>query len=100
VYTDGEKQGLHGTLTTYFKGKCGEGHVERHDYNISTEDGRALVQSSNWGSVVKNGRVLVMSMIVEKAALEQKGVWHQRNRCPNCDETNLGVMPDHGWFQW
>ncbi|KAH9995749.1 hypothetical protein BJV77DRAFT_1066123 [Russula vinacea] len=30
---------LHETLMTYFKGKCGEGHVERHDYRIATEDG-------------------------------------------------------------
>jgi hypothetical protein len=100
VYTDGEKQRLHETLTAYFKGKCGEGHVERHDYSISTEDGRSMVQSSNWSSVVKKGTVLVMSMVVKKPALEQEGVWRQRNRCPNCYETNLGVMPDDGWLQW
>ena len=85
-------------LTSYFKGKCGEGHVERHDYSISTEDGRSLVQSSNWDSLVKKGTVLVMSMIVE-AALEKEDVRRQ-STCPNCSETNLGVMPDRGWFQW
>ena len=100
MYTDGEKQRLHETLTTYFKGKRGEGHVKSHDYNISTEYGRSWVRSSNWGSVVKKGMVLVMSMIVEKAALEQEGARLQRNRYPNCYETNLGVMPDDGWFQW
>ena len=94
------KQRLHEMLTTYFKGKCGEDHVERHDYSISTEDGRSLVQYSNWGSLVKKGTVLVMSMIVQKAALEQDGARRQRSVCPNCYETNLGVMPDDGWFQW
>ena len=86
-------------LTMYFKGKCGEGHVMRHDYSISTEDGMSLVRSSNWSSLVKKGAVLVMSMIVE-AALEQEDVRRQRSTCPNCSETNLGVMPDRGWFQW
>jgi hypothetical protein len=99
-HIDEEKQRLHEMLMTYFKGKCGEGHVWRHHYSISTEDGRSLVQSGNWGSVVKKGTVLVMSMIVEKAALPQESVWRQRNRCPNCYETDLGVMPDNGWFQW
>ena len=100
MYTDGGKQRLHETLTTYFKGKCGEGHVERHDYSISTEDGRSLVQSSNWGSLVKKGTVLVMSMIVKKAELEQDAARRQRSTCPNCYNTNLGVMPDDGWFKW
>jgi hypothetical protein len=99
-YTDGEKQILHEMLMTYFKGKHGEGYVRRHDYSISTEDGRSLVQFSNWGSVVKKGTVLVMSMTVEKPALPQEGVQRQRNSCPNCYETELGVMPDDGWFQW
>jgi hypothetical protein len=85
---------------TYFMAKCGEGHVMRDDYRISTEDGKSLVQSSNWGSIVKKGTVLVMSMVVKKPALEQGGVRRQRNTCPHCYETRLGVMPDEGWLQW
>ena len=100
VYTDKAIQRLHETLTTYFKGKCGEGHVERHAYSITTEDGRSLVESYNWGSLVKKGTVVVMSMIIEKAALDQERVWRQRSKCPNCYETNLGVMPDDGWLRW
>jgi hypothetical protein len=84
---------------TYFKGKCGEDHVERHDYRISTEDGRSLVQSNNWGSVVKKGTVLVMSMIV-KVTLRQEYAEPQRNVCPRCYDTPIGVMPDEGWSQW
>ena len=88
-------------LTTYFKGKCGEGHVQRHDYRISTEDGKTWVGRSNWDSVVKKGTVLVMSMIVKKEALIRKeSVQRQRNTCPSCDETNLGVMADGGWLHW
>jgi ribosomal protein S14 len=90
---------FHETLTTHFKGTCGEGHVERHDYSISTEDGRSLVQSGNWGSVVKKGTVLVMSMIVKKVALQPEDAGRQRNRCPRCYETDIGVMWDDGWLQ-
>ena len=86
---------------TYFKGKCGEGHVERHDYRIATEDGRSPVQSNNWGSVVKKGTVLVMSMIVKKVALDdEKYARRQRNVCPHCYETQIGVMPDEAWLKW
>ena len=86
---------------TYFKGKCGEGHVKRHDYRIATEDGRSLVQSNNWGSVVKKGTVLVMSMIVKKVALNnEKYAQRQRNVCPHCYGTQIGVMPDEGWLKW
>ena len=81
---------------TYFKGKCGEGHVKDHKYNISTEDGMSLVQANNWGLVVKKGSVLVMSMIVEKM-LENEKV---RDTCPHCYETDLGVMADEGWLRW
>jgi hypothetical protein len=56
-----------------------------------------MVESNNWGAVVKKGMVLVMSIIV-KVALEQKE--HQMNACPSCNETNVGVMPDDGWLQW
>ena len=86
---------LHDSLMTYFKGKCGEGHVKDHKYNISTKDGRLLVQADNWGLVVKNGTVLVMSMIVEKVAKDNVA---QRNECPHCYETDLGVMADEGWL--
>jgi hypothetical protein len=85
---------------TYFKGKLGEGHVKRRDYSISTEDGKALVQSENWGSVVKKGNIYVMSMVVKKVALRNKYAQRQRNVCPRCYDTQIGVMPDEGWLQW
>ena len=85
---------------TYFKGKCGEGLVKDHKYNISTKDGKSLVQANNWGSFVKNGTELAMSMIVEKVALDEGKAWAQRNTCPHCYKTDLGLMPDDGWFQW
>ena len=86
---------------TYFKGKCGEGHVENLKYNISTKDGKSLVQANNWGLVVKKGTVLVtMSMIVEKLAVDKGKARAQRNTCPHCDKTDLGVMADEGWLQW
>ena len=84
----------------YFKGKLGEGLVKDHKYNISTEDGRLSVQADNWDSVVKNGRVLVMSMILEKLNFWDN-FWAQRNTsCPHCYETELGVMEDGGWLRW
>jgi hypothetical protein len=82
---------------TYFKGKLGEGHVKDHKYDISTKDGKSLVQANNWSRVVKKGTVLVMSMIVEKLARKDR---EQRNTCPHCNETDLGVMEDEGWLQW
>ena len=85
---------------TYFRGKCGEDRVKRHKYNISTKDGKLLVQANNWSLVVKKGAVLVMSMIVEKLALDERKDLAQRNTCPNCYETELGVMADEGWLQW
>ena len=101
LYADRERQRLHATLMTYFKGKCGEGHVERHDYRIATEDGKSLAQSNNWGSVVKKGKVFVMSMVVMKVALDdEKYAQRQRNVCPHCYETQIGVMPDEGWLTW
>jgi Ubiquitin-like domain len=100
-YADGERQRLHETLMTYFKGKCGEGLVKRHDYRIATEDGRSLVQSNNWDSIVKKGTVLVMSMVVKKVALDhEKYARRQRSVCPHCYETQIGVMPDEGWLKW
>ena len=85
---------------TYFKGKCGEDHVKSHKYNISTKDGKSLVQANNWGLIVKKGTVLVMSMIVEKLALEEGKARAQTNACPHCNETDLGVMADEGWLHW
>jgi hypothetical protein len=85
---------------TYYKGKLGEGHVKDHKYNISTKDGRSLVQANNWGLVVKKGTVLVMSMIVEKWALDEGEARAKRNECPYCHETDLGVMADEGWLHW
>ena len=85
---------------TYFEGKIGEGHVKGYKYNISTKDGKSLDRVNDWGSVVKTGTVLVMSMIVEKVALEEGKDRAQRNTCPYCYKTHLGVMEDEGWLQW
>ena len=85
---------------TYFKGKCGEDYVEGHKYSISTKDGMLLAQAYNWGSVVKKGTVLVMSMIVEKVALNEERAQTQRSTCPHCYRTKLGVMADEGWLHW
>ena len=78
---------------TYFKGKLGEGHVK---------DGKSLDQDTDWGLVAKTGTVLIMSIIVEKVALlVDKGKYQdQRNTCPYCYKTHLGVMEDKGWLQW
>ncbi|KAF8802571.1 hypothetical protein BYT27DRAFT_6755686 [Phlegmacium glaucopus] len=67
---------LHDTLRSYYKGKCGYGHVQLHKYSISTKDGNSLVEADNWGSVVKKGTVLVMSMMLEKLALEWGHRWN------------------------
>ena len=88
---------------TYFKGKVGEDRVKGHEYDISTKDGNSLdslVEGNDWSSVVKPGTVLVMSMIVEKVALDEGTHRSQRNTCPHCYKTHLGVMEDEGWLQW
>ena len=87
---------------TYFKGKLGEVNVKDYKYNISTKDGKSLTGASNWGLIVKNGMVLVMSMIAEKVAVDEgPGMDRaQRNTCPYCYKTHLGVMEDEGWLQW
>ena len=85
---------------TYFKGKCGEGHIRDHKYRISTKDGSLLVQANNWNLVVKKGTELVMSMIMEKVALDKGKASAQRNTCPYCHKTDLGVIVDEGWLQW
>ena len=85
----------------YFKGKCGEDMVKDHKYNISTKDGKSLVQANNWGLLVVEKRtVLVMSMIVEKLAQDEETDRAQRNACPHCHEMDLGVMVDEGWLHW
>jgi hypothetical protein len=93
-------QDLHETLIRLFKGKIGQYHVERHDYSISTEDGKFMVASNNWGAVVKKGTVIVMSMIVKKVALGGDWASRQRKVCPRCYETHVGVMQDYGWLEW
>jgi hypothetical protein len=87
----------------YFKGKLGEDYVKNHKYNISTKDGNSSVNVfNNWGLVVKEGAEFVMSMIVEKIATDkEKAHWQtQRNVCPHCNETDIGVMADEGWLHW
>ena len=99
--TDGWRQKLHDSLLTYFKGKLGEDHVKEYKYNISTKDGKSLSGASNWGLVVKNGTVLVMSMVLVVHLAQDKGKDRvQRNTCPHCYKTLLGVMEDEGWLQW
>ena len=85
---------------TYFKGKSGEDLVKDHKYSISTKDGRFLVQAYNWNLLVKKGRELVMSINVEKVALDKGKAQTQRNTCPRCYKTDLGVMEDEGWLLW
>ena len=66
----------------------------------STKDGNSLVKADNWDLVVKNGSELVMSINVEKVALDNGKSQVQRNTCPRCYKTDLGVMEDEGWLQW
>ena len=80
----------------YFKGKIGEEHVENHKYIISTKDGKLSAEPDNWDLVVKKGTVLVMSMIMEKMI----EIGNARDTCPQCGETDLGVMADEGWLHW
>ncbi|KAF8904794.1 hypothetical protein CPB84DRAFT_1745793 [Gymnopilus junonius] len=76
---------LHNTLMVHFKGKIGQGYIERHEYQISSEDGKSVVKSDPgaWHLSVKKGAVLVMSMEVRRIQLR----------------TNVGVMQDEGWFK-
>ncbi|KAF9471229.1 hypothetical protein BDN70DRAFT_888376 [Pholiota conissans] len=93
------EQDLHMTLIQLFNGKIGQDHIQRHNYSISTEDGKSIAMPDNWGAVVKKGRVIVMSVIVKKVGLKQKHANRQRNACPHCYETRNGVMPNDGWLQ-
>ena len=85
---------------TYFKGKIGEDLVNNFKYSISTKDGKSLVDTYNWNSLIKKGRELVMSINVEKVAIGEGNGQVQRNTCPRCYKTDLGVMEDEGWLQW
>ena len=85
---------------TYFKGKCGEDLVTDRRYSISTKDGNLLAQANTWDLLVKKGRELVMSINVEKVALDMGMAQKQRNTCPRCYKTDLGVMEDEGWLLW
>ncbi|KAF8967526.1 hypothetical protein BDZ97DRAFT_2073568 [Flammula alnicola] len=55
---------LHDLLMGHFKGKIGHDYVMQHEYSISSEDGKSVVESDpgEWGSLVKKGAVLIMSM--------------------------------------
>ena len=83
----------------YFKQKIGLEYVEKHEYNISCEDGKAVTKLA-WESIVKEGAVLVMSILVKRVQLESKHVTRQRNTCPRCFRTDVGVMRDQGWLEW
>ena len=84
----------------YFKGKIGEDLVNKYKYSISTKDGKSLVDAYNWNLLVKKGMELVMSINVERVALEKGKAQIQRNTCPRCYKTDLGLMEDEGWLQW
>ena len=70
---------MHKTLIRLLDRKIGQSHVERHDYRISTKDGRLIGESNNWSDVVRQGTVIIMSVIV---ALRDEHAWRQRNACP------------------
>ena len=85
---------------TYFKGKCGEHFIKDNNYNISTKDGRSVLCAYNWNSLVKKGKVFVMSIKVEKVTLVERMPQVQSSTCPRCYKSDLGVMEDEGWLQW
>ena len=59
-----------------------------------------LAEANNWDLVVKKGTELVMSMIMEKVALDEGKARTQRNTCRHCYKTDFGVMADEGWAGW
>ena len=83
----------------YFKQKIGLEYVEKHEYRISCEDGKGVTKWA-WGSIVNEGVVLVMSILVRRIPLELKLATRQRNACPRCFMTDVGVMQDQGWLEW
>ncbi|KAF8967531.1 hypothetical protein BDZ97DRAFT_527161 [Flammula alnicola] len=93
---------LHDILMLHFKGKIGHDYVMQREYSISSQDGKAVVKSDpgEWGSVVKKGAVLVMSMKVRRVKLKSKSATLQRTTCPRCYRTYVGVMRDEGWLEW
>ncbi|EDR07906.1 uncharacterized protein LACBIDRAFT_327687 [Laccaria bicolor S238N-H82] len=94
-------EALHNFLMFYFKEKIGLESVERHEYSISTEDGKTIMKSDSaaWRSIVKEGAVLVMSILI-RIQLESGSAKDQRNTCPRCFRTDVGVMRDQGWLEW
>ena len=86
----------------YFKHKISLEYVERHEYNISREDGKVITKCdyAAWGSTVKEGAVLIMSILGRRVQLESKRATRQRNTCPRCFVTNVGMMQDQGWLEW
>ena len=103
-------QQLHETLLSHFRGTSGQNLVERGDYVISIKDNKSGFtpfhfhsQSQipvGWNSLVKEGAVIVMSMVMKKVQLQSMAGRLQRTTCPVCYTTKLGVMPDDGWFKW
>jgi len=88
-----------------FKGTSGQDFVQNYDYIISSKDNKRQIRPWNhrqieWGSIVKKGEVIVMSTVIKKVRLESKSAKLQKTTCPECYRTEIGVMPDHGWFQW
>ena len=93
-----------------FKYTSGQNLVERRDYVISIKDNTSGFTPFHfpsqspipvgWNSLVKEGGVIVMSMVVKKVALKSIAGRLQRTTCPVCYTTKLGVMPDDGWFKW
>jgi len=86
----------------YFKQKVGLEYVERHEYSISSEDGKAIAKFdyAAWRSIVTEGAVLVMSILVKRVQLKSKLATRQRNTCPRCFRTDVGVMRDREWLEW
>ncbi|KDR77207.1 hypothetical protein GALMADRAFT_435833 [Galerina marginata CBS 339.88] len=104
---------LHTFLTGYFAKKIGQDYVERHEYSISGADGKSITKQARsthssviefdpiaWRSVVKKGAVLTMSVEVRRIEL-----WSpyepviQKETCPRCYWTEIGVMPDGEWLE-
>ena len=87
-----------------FKGTSGQDFVQNYDYIISSEDNKRQIRpwdrwQIEWGSIVKKGKVIVMSAVVKKVHL-LKSAKLQKTTCPECYRRELGVMPDDSWFQW
>ena len=89
----------------HFKGTSGQDFVQNYEYIISSKDNKRQVRpwdhgQIEWSSIVKKGKVIVMSAVVKKVRLESKSAKLQKTTCPECYRREIGVMPDDGWFQW